>query len=222
MAWRRLAALALLGRLREYAVGDPGHLGGNADSHGFADGCRSDPDAGRRTTCQGGCLRHDSPVLLDRSGGRDVACRPPDSGECGRHGKGCLESWHPLFSTSRTATTSKCPRRFGGCGTRAKPEFPDVWVRLDPDYQLWEAERLYQAYAQIRPSAAPFARIAAGISSSGKPTTPMPGGPSISFWSSSTIRSGLRSISRLRKTRRPGNTRLRRPVMSRPTSGTKR
>ena len=41
----------------------------------------------------------------------------------------------------------------------SKSEFPDVWVRLDPDYQLWEAERVYQAYSHIRPSAAPFREL---------------------------------------------------------------
>jgi F-type H+-transporting ATPase subunit a len=29
-----------------------------------------------------------------------------------------------------------------------KAEFPDVWVRLDPEYQLWEAERLHKILAR--------------------------------------------------------------------------
>jgi len=32
---------------------------------------------------------------------------------------------------------------------RTKAEFPDVWVRLDPEFQAWEAERLYEALAEI-------------------------------------------------------------------------
>lgn len=41
----------------------------------------------------------------------------------------------------------------------SKADFPDVWVRLDPDFQLWEAERLHGTYADIRPNAAPFAEL---------------------------------------------------------------
>jgi F-type H+-transporting ATPase subunit a len=37
-----------------------------------------------------------------------------------------------------------------------KAEFPAVWVRLDPDYQLWEAQRLYGKYAALREKAASF------------------------------------------------------------------
>lgn len=32
---------------------------------------------------------------------------------------------------------------------RTKAEFPDVWVRLDPEFQAWEAERLYASLAKI-------------------------------------------------------------------------
>lgn len=32
--------------------------------------------------------------------------------------------------------------------------FEDVWVRLDPDFQQWEAQRLYESYRQLRPDAA--------------------------------------------------------------------
>jgi F-type H+-transporting ATPase subunit a len=32
---------------------------------------------------------------------------------------------------------------------RTKAEFPDVWVRLDPEFQDWEAERLYEALANV-------------------------------------------------------------------------
>ncbi len=35
--------------------------------------------------------------------------------------------------------------------------FEDVWVRLDPDYQLWEARRLYPDFAARRPDAVPEA-----------------------------------------------------------------
>lgn len=31
-----------------------------------------------------------------------------------------------------------------------KQDFPDVWVRLDPEFQLWEAERLYASYRALR------------------------------------------------------------------------
>ena len=31
-----------------------------------------------------------------------------------------------------------------------KADFPGVWVRLDPDFQLWEAARLYPKYASLR------------------------------------------------------------------------
>lgn len=40
-----------------------------------------------------------------------------------------------------------------------KSEFPEVWVRLDPQFQKWEAERLYESYAQERPDAAPKAEL---------------------------------------------------------------
>ncbi|MCY2989079.1 MAG: F0F1 ATP synthase subunit A [Planctomycetota bacterium] len=32
---------------------------------------------------------------------------------------------------------------------RAKADFPDVWIRLDPDFQLWEAQRLQEALAKV-------------------------------------------------------------------------
>ena len=32
---------------------------------------------------------------------------------------------------------------------RTKAEFPDVWVSLDPEFQGWEAERLYQTLANV-------------------------------------------------------------------------
>jgi F-type H+-transporting ATPase subunit a len=32
---------------------------------------------------------------------------------------------------------------------QSKAEFPDVWVKLDPDFQLWEAERLHGDLAQV-------------------------------------------------------------------------
>jgi F-type H+-transporting ATPase subunit a len=41
----------------------------------------------------------------------------------------------------------------------SKAEFPEVWVRLDPDFQLWDAERLYSHYAQLRSDAPPFAKL---------------------------------------------------------------
>lgn len=31
-----------------------------------------------------------------------------------------------------------------------KADFPDVWIRLDPDFQLWEAARFYPEYARLR------------------------------------------------------------------------
>jgi len=31
----------------------------------------------------------------------------------------------------------------------SKSEFPDVWVKLDPDFQLWEAQRLHGELAQL-------------------------------------------------------------------------
>ena len=30
----------------------------------------------------------------------------------------------------------------------SKADFPAVWVRLDPEFQLWEAQRLYENYLQ--------------------------------------------------------------------------
>src|SRR3954467_2893574 len=30
---------------------------------------------------------------------------------------------------------------------RSRRQFPDVWVSLDPEYQKWEADRLYEALA---------------------------------------------------------------------------
>lgn len=37
--------------------------------------------------------------------------------------------------------------------------FEDVWVRLDPDFQLWEAERLYAHYAARRPDTRPKSEL---------------------------------------------------------------
>ena len=31
-----------------------------------------------------------------------------------------------------------------------KADFPEVWVRLDPQFQRWEAERLYDKYAELK------------------------------------------------------------------------
>ena len=36
-----------------------------------------------------------------------------------------------------------------------KSEFPAVWVRLDPQFQSWEAERLYDEYASLKEGAVP-------------------------------------------------------------------
>jgi F-type H+-transporting ATPase subunit a len=41
-------------------------------------------------------------------------------------------------------------------------DFPDVWVKLDPQFQLWEAERLYKSYEELKPGdGAPFAQLKA-------------------------------------------------------------
>jgi F-type H+-transporting ATPase subunit a len=36
-----------------------------------------------------------------------------------------------------------------------KSQFPEVWVRLDPEFQLWEAHRLYDEYARIKENVPP-------------------------------------------------------------------
>jgi F-type H+-transporting ATPase subunit a len=41
------------------------------------------------------------------------------------------------------------PKLLWKASFRTKSEFPDVWVRLDPDFQAWEAERLYEALKAI-------------------------------------------------------------------------
>ena len=41
-----------------------------------------------------------------------------------------------------------------------KADYPDVWVRLDPDFQKWEAARFYPEYARLRGAEAkPFAEL---------------------------------------------------------------
>ncbi len=37
------------------------------------------------------------------------------------------------------------PARYGD-----KTEFPEVWTRLDPQFQAWEASRLYEEYAALK------------------------------------------------------------------------
>lgn len=41
----------------------------------------------------------------------------------------------------------------------SKAEFPDVWIRLDPDFQLWAAQRLYDEYATLRQDAQPWTTL---------------------------------------------------------------
>jgi F-type H+-transporting ATPase subunit a len=40
------------------------------------------------------------------------------------------------------------PVRYGN-----KSDFPEAWARLDPQFQLWEAERLYDEYAKLKDAA---------------------------------------------------------------------
>ncbi len=43
------------------------------------------------------------------------------------------------------------PKIFWPSNRQSKAEFPDVWVSLDPDFQLWEAERLHAAMVKAIP-----------------------------------------------------------------------
>lgn len=43
------------------------------------------------------------------------------------------------------------PKLLWPSNRRGKADFPDVWVRLDPHFQLWEAERLHAALRQAVP-----------------------------------------------------------------------
>ena len=41
------------------------------------------------------------------------------------------------------------PKALWPSARRSKADFPDVWVKLDPEFQLWEAERLHEGLAQV-------------------------------------------------------------------------
>lgn len=43
------------------------------------------------------------------------------------------------------------PKTFWPSNRQSKADFPDVWVSLDPDFQLWEAERLHAAMVKVIP-----------------------------------------------------------------------
>lgn len=45
------------------------------------------------------------------------------------------------------------PKFLSPANYRLRSDFPDVWVRLDPDYQNWEFERLYAALGKVFPTA---------------------------------------------------------------------
>ena len=51
------------------------------------------------------------------------------------------------------------PKSFWESTYASKAQFPDVWVQLDPDYQLWEAERLHAAYLELRPDLPAFEQL---------------------------------------------------------------
>ncbi|MEO8494696.1 MAG: F0F1 ATP synthase subunit A [Planctomycetota bacterium] len=40
-----------------------------------------------------------------------------------------------------------------------KADFPELWVQLDPQFQAWEAERLYEEFAKLNPSVGPKAEL---------------------------------------------------------------
>jgi F-type H+-transporting ATPase subunit a len=41
----------------------------------------------------------------------------------------------------------------------SKADFPSLWVQLDPQFQTWEAERLYNEFAKLNPSVGPKAEL---------------------------------------------------------------
>jgi F-type H+-transporting ATPase subunit a len=45
------------------------------------------------------------------------------------------------------------PKFLSPANYHLRSDFPDVWVRLDPDYQNWEFERLYAALPKVFPAA---------------------------------------------------------------------
>src|SRR6476661_3385494 len=45
------------------------------------------------------------------------------------------------------------PKFLSPASYRLRSDFPDVWVRLDPEYQDWEFERLYPALRKVFPTA---------------------------------------------------------------------
>jgi len=47
------------------------------------------------------------------------------------------------------------PKRLWRVEHQTKSEFPDVWVRLDPQFQLWEAERQYDQLVKFKDDLAP-------------------------------------------------------------------
>ena len=48
------------------------------------------------------------------------------------------------------------PRNYG-----SKADFPDLWVRLDDDFQAWEASRLYDELAKLQPGLPPKSELLA-------------------------------------------------------------
>jgi F-type H+-transporting ATPase subunit a len=54
------------------------------------------------------------------------------------------------------------PKRLWPVHFRDKSEFPDVWVRLDPQFQEWEAQRLYDAYLDFTTEPVPRETLLSG------------------------------------------------------------
>jgi len=42
------------------------------------------------------------------------------------------------------------PKALWPANHTSKQTFPKVWIRLDPEYQLWEAERLFERYSSLK------------------------------------------------------------------------
>ena len=47
------------------------------------------------------------------------------------------------------------PKALLPCHYASKADFPTLWVQLDPQFQAWEAERLYDRFAELHPSVGP-------------------------------------------------------------------
>jgi F-type H+-transporting ATPase subunit a len=91
----------------------------------------------RWAPCRGGRIRDDCGLLFDWIAGRNVLGR--SIGDHAEARTGIKDSYY--FEVPKFVL----PRHYGD-----KSQFPDLWVKLDDQFQTWEAARLYDEFKAIK------------------------------------------------------------------------